>query len=252
MRYTEDPVTRADPALDSIIPLSSNAAYDMQDVVRRLIDDGNFFEIMPDYAKNIIVGFARMGGQTVGIVANQPLVSSGVLDIASSTKAARFVRTCDAYNIPLLTLVDVPGFLPGVAQEHGGIIRHGAKLLYAYAEATVPKITVITRKAYGGAFDVMSSKALRGDINYSYPTGEIAVMGAAGAVNIIFRGQENLEEKRREYETTFASPLPAAARGYIDDIIKPSTTRQKVIEDLIMLKTKKQSRPWRKHGNLPL
>ncbi|CAG8455215.1 25049_t:CDS:10 [Dentiscutata erythropus] len=198
-RCTDDPVTREDPSLNHIIPVDSTKAYDVRDVITRLVDDSNFFEIMPDYAKNIVIGFARMGGQTVSIVGNQPLVSSGVLDINSSVKASRFVRFCDAFNIPIITLVDVPGFLPGTAQEHNGIIRHGAKLLYAYAEATVPKITIILRKAYGGAYDVMSSKHLRGDINYAWPTGEIAVMGAKGAVEIIFRHVEGRTQAEKEY-----------------------------------------------------
>jgi propionyl-CoA carboxylase beta chain len=226
---------------------------------------------MPDFAKNIIVGFARMNGKTVSIVGNQPLVSSGVLDINSSVKAARFVRFCDSFNIPILTFVDVPGFLPGTAQEHGGIIRHGAKLLYAYAEATVPKITVITRKAYGGAYDVMSSKHLRGDVNvsrraftptlpfahhgfhqYAWPTAEVAVMGAKGAVEIIFRNDKNRGEAEQEYSKKFANPLPAAQRGYIDDIIIPSSTRSKIIDDLEMLSTKQLVNPKKKHGNVPL
>ncbi|CAG8517930.1 23315_t:CDS:10 [Racocetra persica] len=198
-RYTDDPITREDPSLNHIIPFDSTKAYDVRDVILRLVDDTNFFEVMPDYAKNIVIGFARMGGQTVSIVGNQPLVSSGVLDINCSVKAARFVRFCDAFNIPIITLVDVPGFLPGTAQEHNGIIRHGAKLLYAYAEATVPKITIILRKAYGGAYDVMSSKHLRGDINYAWPTGEIAVMGAKGAVEIIFRHVEDRTQAEKEY-----------------------------------------------------
>ncbi|CAG8445564.1 14404_t:CDS:2 [Dentiscutata heterogama] len=199
IRCTDDPVTREDPSLNHIIPVDSTKAYDVRDVITRLVDDSNFFEIMPDYAKNIVIGFARMDGQTVSIVGNQPLVSSGVLDINCSVKASRFVRFCDAFNIPIITLVDVPGFLPGTAQEHNGIIRHGAKLLYAYAEATVPKITIILRKAYGGAYDVMSSKHLRGDINYAWPTGEIAVMGAKGAVEIIFRHVEDRTQAEKEY-----------------------------------------------------
>ncbi|KAJ1977190.1 hypothetical protein H4R33_006267 [Dimargaris cristalligena] len=251
-RHTDDSATRGDEALDTIVPADSTKAYDMKDVASRLVDDGNFFEIMPDYAKNIIVGFARLDGQTVGVVGNQPLVSSGVLDINASVKAARFVRFCDAFNIPLLTLVDVPGFLPGTAQEHNGIIRHGAKLLYAYAEATVPKLTVITRKAYGGAYDVMSSKHLRGDVNYAWPTAEIAVMGAKGAVEIIFRNQANIEERVKEYTDKFANPLPAAKRGFLDDIILPSVTRSRLIEDLAILATKKLSNPPKKHGNIPL
>lgn len=209
---------------------------------------------MPEYAKNIIVGFARLGGQSVGIVANQPLVSSGVLDINCSVKAARFVRFCDAFGIPLVTLVDVPGFLPGTDQEHGGIIRHGAKLLYAYAEATVPKLTVITRKAYGGAYDVMSSQHLRGDANYAWPTAEIAVMGAKAAVKVLSRRQTTEEQQRstEAYTAKFANPLSAAQRGYIDDIIEPAGTRSLLIKDLRLLRDKRQSNPWKKHGNIPL
>ncbi|KAJ3332906.1 hypothetical protein HDU76_012643 [Blyttiomyces sp. JEL0837] len=252
IRATDDSETRTDPVLDTIVPADSTKAYDIKDVIERIVDDGRFFEIMPDYAKNMVIGFARMGGQTVSIIANQPLVSSGVLDINSSVKAARWVRFCDAFNIPLITFVDVPGFLPGTAQEHGGIIRNGAKLLYAYAEATAPKITVITRKAYGGAYDVMSSKHLRGDMNYSWPTGEIAVMGAKGAVEIIFRHAENKKEAEAEYVSKFANPLPAAQRGFLDDVILPSQTRRILLEDLKVLKTKKRENPPRKHGNIPL
>ncbi|KAJ3035103.1 hypothetical protein HDV00_004325 [Rhizophlyctis rosea] len=245
-RTTDDRVDRGDAALDTIVPADSSKAYDITKVITRIVDNGNFFEIMPDFAKNMVIGFGRLDGQTVSIVANQPLVSSGVLDINSSIKAARWVRFCDAFNIPLLTFVDVPGFLPGTSQEHGGIIRNGAKLLYAFAEATVPKITVITRKAYGGAYDVMSSKHLRGDLNYSWPTGEIAVMGAKGAVEIIFR---NVKDKN---VAKFANPLPAAQRGFLDDIIVPSTTRSRIIQDLKMLKNKNLRNPAKKHGNIPL
>ncbi|KAI9106115.1 carboxyl transferase [Phlyctochytrium arcticum] len=252
VRVTEDPVTRADAALDTLIPSDSTKAYDIKDVITRIVDDANFFEIMPDFAKNIVVGFGRLNGRTVSVIANQPLVSSGVLDINASVKAARWVRFCDAFNIPLLTFVDVPGFLPGTAQEHGGIIRNGAKLLYAYAEATVPKITVITRKAYGGAYDVMSSKHLRGDLNYSWPTGEIAVMGAKGAVEIIFRQHKDKTQAEAEYISKFANPLPAAQRGFLDDVIDPSSTRRRIIEDLKMLKTKNLKNPEKKHGNIPL
>ncbi|KAJ1975704.1 hypothetical protein H4R35_003031 [Dimargaris xerosporica] len=251
-RFTADSAVRSDGALDTIVPTDSTKAYDMKDVVARIVDDSHFFEIMPDYARNMIVGFARLDGKTVGVVGNQPLVSSGVLDINASVKAARFVRFCDAFNIPLLTLVDVPGFLPGTAQEHNGIIRHGAKLLYAYAEATVPKLTVITRKAYGGAYDVMSSKHLRGDVNYAWPTAEIAVMGAKGAVEIIFRKQANIEERVAEYTDKFANPLPAAKRGFVDDIIEPSQTRSRLIEDLAILEGKQLKNPAKKHGNIPL
>jgi propionyl-CoA carboxylase beta chain len=254
-RQTMDSPTRLDPALSDMVPWDPTKAYDMAEIVRRLVDDFAFFEIAPAYARNIITGFGRLNGSTVGVVANQPLVSSGVLDIAASVKAARFVRFCDAFSIPLLTLVDVPGFLPGTSQETGGIIRHGAKLLYAYAEATVPKLTVITRKAYGGAYDVMSSKHLRGDVNYAWPSAEIAVMGAKGAVEIIFRASGSAEEKAKrfsEYQSKFANPLPAAQRGYIDDIIDPATTRMRLIEDLSVLSSKRQANPWKKHGNIPL
>ncbi|TPX73076.1 acetyl-CoA carboxylase [Chytriomyces confervae] len=252
VRPTHDPSARADPVLNTIVPADSTKAYDIKDVVTRIVDDAEFFEIMPDYAKNIVIGFARLGGQTVSIIANQPLVSSGVLDINSSVKAARWVRFCDAFNIPLVTFVDVPGFLPGTTQEHGGIIRNGAKLLYAYAEATVPKLTVITRKAYGGAYDVMSSKHLRGDANYAWPTGEIAVMGAKGAVEIIFRHVKDKSAAEAEYVEKFANPLPAAQRGFVDDIILPSETRKILIKDLQILKSKKKENPWKKHGNIPL
>ena len=251
-RYTDDPITRADEALNTIVPTASTKAYDMKDVIRRLVDDGDFYEMAPDHARNIVIGFSRFDGRTVGVIANQPAVSSGVLDIAASVKAARFVRFCDAFHIPLLTLVDVPGFLPGTAQEHGGIIRHGAKLLYAYAEATVPKITIITRKAYGGAYDVMSSKHLRGDMNYAWPTAEIAVMGAKGAVEIIFRQQKDRTQAEQEYMHKFANPLPAAQRGFVDDVIVPSTTRRRIIHDLELLEGKELRNPSKKHGNIPL
>lgn len=254
LRATEDAPDRQDPVLKNIVPWNSAEAYDVKEVIRRIIDSEHFFEIMPEHAKNIVIGLARLGGQTVGVIGNQPLVSSGVLDINASVKAARFVRFCDAFGIPLVTLVDVPGFLPGTQQEHGGIIRHGAKLLYAYAEATVPKLTVILRKAYGGAYDVMSSKHLRGDVNYAWPTAEIAVMGAKAAVEVIFRGQDKAEQEARtdEYQTKFANPLPAAQRGYVDDIIDPPTTRARLIRDLVLLRGKRQVNPWRKHGNIPL
>ncbi|KAJ3051554.1 hypothetical protein HK097_007434 [Rhizophlyctis rosea] len=251
-RRTDDPSERADAALDTIVPVDSTKAYDIKKVISRIVDTNTFFEIMPDFAKNMVIGFARLDGRTVSIVANQPLVSSGVLDINASIKAARWVRFCDAFNIPLLTFVDVPGFLPGTSQEHGGIIRNGAKLLYAFAEATVPKITVITRKAYGGAYDVMSSKHLRGDLNYSWPTGEIAVMGAKGAVEIIFRNVKDKTQAEADYVAKFANPLPAAQRGFLDDIIVPSTTRSRIIRDLKMLKTKTLRNPAKKHGNIPL
>jgi len=251
-RYTNDLRSREDESLNVVVPADPNQPYNMLHVINRIIDDAHFFEIMPDFARNIIVGFARFEGKSVGLVANQPQELAGCLDIDASIKGARFVRFCDAFNIPILTLVDVPGFLPGVNQEHGGIIRHGAKLLYAYAEATVPKITVITRKAYGGAYDVMSSKHLRGDSNYSWPTGEIAVMGAKGATEIIFRGKTNLPELEAEYIAKFANPLPAARKGFIDDIIRPSETRRIICEDLEALKDKQDTNPKKKHGNIPL
>ncbi|XP_067949326.1 propionyl-CoA carboxylase beta chain, mitochondrial-like [Watersipora subatra] len=252
IRQCEDPWDRDVPSLQTVIPLETTAAYDMLDVIKETVDDREFFQIMPDYAKSIVVGFARMNGRTVGIVGNQPKSAAGCLDINSSTKGARFVRFCDAFNIPLITFVDVPGFLPGTQQEYGGIIRHGAKLLYAFAEATVPKITVITRKAYGGAYDVMSSKHLRGDINYAWPTAEVAVMGAKGAVSIIFRGADDQSSKEEEYIEKFANPFPAAVRGYVDDIIEPRMTRRKLCEDLELLRGKKLKNPWKKHGNIPL
>lgn len=252
VRVCHDDSDRDVPALDHIVPPDSTAAYDMMDVIHSLVDDRDFFEIHPKYATNIIVGFARMNGRTVGFVANQPKVAAGCLDINASVKAARFVRFCDAFNIPLVVLVDVPGFLPGLSQEHGGIIRHGAKLLYAFAEATVPKVTIITRKAYGGAYDVMASKHLRGDSNYSWPTGEIAVMGSKGAVAILYRGKDNLAQYEAEYIDKFRSPLSAAVRGYIDDVIQPRTTRRRICQDLEMLSTKKLSNPAKKHGNIPL
>eukprot|EP00051_Salpingoeca_urceolata_P004842 m.68133 g.68133 ORF g.68133 m.68133 type:complete len:545 (-) comp13882_c0_seq1:177-1811(-) len=252
IRETLDSSDRIEPSLDLVVPNDSQKAYNMKDVIMKVVDEEDFFELQPEYAQNIIVGFARMAGRAVGVVANQPLVASGTLDINSSVKAARFVRFCDAFNIPLITFVDVPGFLPGTAQEYGGIIRHGAKLLYAYAEATVPKITIITRKAYGGAYDVMSSKHLRGDINYAWPSAEIAVMGAKGAVSIIFRGKENLAELENEYVEKFANPFPAARRGFVDDIIQPSETRSMICHDLEMLSGKQRDGPRRKHGNIPL
>uniref|UniRef100_A0A673WK14 Propionyl-CoA carboxylase beta chain, mitochondrial n=1 Tax=Salmo trutta TaxID=8032 RepID=A0A673WK14_SALTR len=247
-----DPSDRLVPGLDTIVPFETTKAYDMLDIIQGIVDEREFFEIMPNYAKNIVVGFARMNGRTVGIVGNQPKVASGCLDINSSVKGARFVRFCDAFNIPILTFVDVPGFLPGTSQEYGGIIRHGAKLLFAFAEATVPKITIITRKAYGGAYDVMSSKHLRGDVNYAWPSAEVAVMGAKGAVQIIFRGKSNQAEQEAEYVEKFANPFPAAVRGFVDDIIVPSTTRKRICRDLEVLASKKQTNPWKKHANIPL
>ena len=255
-----DSPRRTAPELDSIVPDNPNRAYDMTAVIKHIVDDGEFFEVQEQFAKNILVGFARLNGRTVGIVAQQPRALAGVLDINASDKAARFVRFCDCFNVPLITFVDVPGFLPGVGQEHNGIIRHGAKLLYAYCEATVPKITVITRKAYGGAYDVMSSKHIRGDINYAWPTAEIAVMGAEGAVNILFRDEiekaANPEQRRKEliaeYTAKFANPYIAAARGYVDEVIEPSQTRIKLINALEMLKNKRDTNPPKKHGNIPL
>ena len=251
MLPTEDSILRADAALDTIVPADPNMPYDMGALVRRVLDDRHLFEIMPDHAKNILVGFGRMGGRSVGIVANQPQELAWCLDIDAAVKAGRFVRTCDAFGIPIITFVDVPGFLPGTGQEHGGVIRHGAKLLYAYAEATVPKITVITRKAYGGAYDVMSSKHLKGDVNYAWPSAEIAVMGAKGAVEIIFRGKD-VDENTLAYENKFANPFIAAQRGFVDGVIRPSETRRLVCEDLELLEGKRSERAWRKHGNIPL
>lgn len=253
---TNDPADRFDYSLDTLVPDNPNKPYDMKELIIKVVDDCDFFELQPDYAKNIITGFARMDGSTVGIVANQPLVLAGCLDIKSAIKAARFVRFCDAFNIPVVTFVDVPGFMPGTAQEYGGIIKHGAKLLYAYAECTVPKVTVITRKAYGGAYDVMSSKHLRGDVNLAWPSAEIAVMGPKGAVEIIFREEKNNPEKlakrEAEYKEKFANPFVAASRGFIDDVIMPFATRKRICRSLAMLKDKKQENPWRKHGNIPL
>jgi propionyl-CoA carboxylase beta chain len=256
LRPTQDPPTRMEMSLDALIPDNPNKPYDMRELILKIVDEGEFFELKPDFAGNIITGLARLEGSTVGIVANQPMVLAGCLDIDSSTKAARFVRFCDCFNIPLVTLVDVPGFLPGTSQELGGIIRHGSKLLYAYAEATVPKVTVITRKAYGGAYDVMSSKHLRGDVNYAWPTAEIAVMGPKGAVEIIFRPElkdaAKIAEKTEEYRQRFANPFVAGSRGYIDDVIMPHNTRMRVCRSLRMLQGKKLENPWRKHGNIPL
>lgn len=248
---TDDSRHRKVPTLTDIVPPDPNLPYDMVQVIEQIVDRGELYQIMPDYAKNMIVGFARMEGRSIGVIANQPMELAGCLDINSSVKAARFVRFCDAFNIPLVTFVDVPGFLPGTDQEYGGIIRHGAKLLYAFAEATVPKITVITRKAYGGAYDVMSSKHLRGDVNYAWPSAEIAVMGAKGAVEIIFRGK-NVEENTADYERKFANPMVAAQRGFVDDIIEPDATRLRICEDLDVLRTKNLKNPAKKHGNIPL
>jgi acetyl-CoA carboxylase carboxyltransferase component len=255
-----DPVDRLSPPLNDIAPENANEAYDMKEVILQTVDNGDFFEIKKDFAPNIIVGFARYNGMSVGIVANQPAHNSGVLDIDSSIKGARFVRFCDCFNIPIVTFVDVPGFLPGTAQEYGGVIRNGAKILYAYAEATVPKVTVITRKAYGGAYCVMSSKHLRGDINYAWPSAEIAVMGAKGAVGVLYGRQAKKEEdpetflndKEREYHDTVVNPYVAAQRGYIDDIIEPARTRIRVIRALDILQNKRDTNPMKKHGNIPL
>ena len=251
-----DPVDRVEPALDSLLPDNPNQPYDMKELIYKLVDSGDFFELQPNYAANIVIGLARIDGYPVGIVANQPMVLAGCLDIASSIKAARFVRFLDAFNIPIVTLVDVPGFLPGTAQEYGGIIKHGAKLLYAYAEATVPKVTVVTRKAYGGAYDVMSSKHLRGDVNYAWPSAEIAVMGPKGAVEIIFRQSRDnpdaLKKHEEDYRALFANPFVAGAKGFIDDVIMPHNSRKRVAGALKLLRNKKLDNPWKKHGTMPL
>jgi propionyl-CoA carboxylase beta chain len=259
-----DPIDRADAELDSVVPVESNLPYDIKDVITRVVDDGYFFEVQEHYAKNIVVGFARMNGRSVGIVANQPNYLAGVLDINSSIKGARFVRFCDCFNIPLITFEDVPGFLPGVQQEHGGIIMHGAKLLFAFSEATVPKVTVITRKAYGGAYCVMASKHIRADVNYAWPTAEIAVMGPEGAVNIVYKREldaaskngGDFEATRRakvdEFRDKFANPYVAAERGYIDSVIRPRDTRRRIIQALEMLDSKREKLPPKKHGNIPL
>ena len=238
------------------MPANPNTPYDMKELIQKVADEGDFFEIGPDFGKNVIIGFGRMEGSTVGFVANQPMSLAGVLDIDASRKAARFVRFCDCFNIPIVTFVDVPGFMPGTKQEYGGLIKHGAKLLFAYAEATVPKVTVITRKAYGGAYDVMSSKHLRGDMNFAWPTAEIAVMGAKGAVEIIFRAEagdpEKLAQRTKEYEDRFANPYVAASRGFIDDVIMPHNTRRRIVRALRQLRTKQASNPPKKHDNIPL
>ncbi|HEY1414777.1 MAG TPA: carboxyl transferase domain-containing protein, partial [Caulobacteraceae bacterium] len=255
-RESFDDPDRSEASLDTLVPANPNKPYNMKELIGKVVDESDFFDISPDYAKNVIVGFARMEGQTIGIVANQPQVLAGVLDIDASRKAARFVRFCDAFEIPIITFVDVPGFMPGTKQEQGGLIKHGAKLLFAFAEATVPKITVITRKAYGGAFDVMSSKNLRGDFNYAWPTAEIAVMGPKQAVEIIFRADigdpEKLGEREAEYRAHFANPFVAASRGYIDDVIMPHETRRRIGRALRSLKDKKLTNPWKKHDNIPL
>jgi len=256
LRETSDSPYRDEMSLDTLIPDNPNKPYDMKELIEKILDEGDFFEIQPNYAKNILIGLGRMEGQTVGIVANQPMVLAGCLDIDSSRKAARFVRFCDCFNIPIVTLVDVPGFLPGTKQEYGGIIKHGAKLLYAFTEATVPNVTLITRKAYGGAYDVMSSKHIGGDVNYAWPTAEIAVMGPKGAVEIIFRSDlgddQKIEERTEEYRKKFANPFVAGTRGYIDEVIQPHNTRRRICRALAMLRTKDVENPWKKHSNIPL
>ncbi|MDE2790784.1 MAG: acyl-CoA carboxylase subunit beta [Paracoccaceae bacterium] len=256
VRDFDDRPDRIVPALDSLIPDSPNAPYDIKELIESIADEGDFFELQAEYARNILIGFIRLEGSTVGVVANQPMVLAGCLDIDSSRKSARFVRFCDAFNIPILTLVDVPGFLPGTTQEYGGVIKHGAKLLFAYGEATVPKVTVITRKAYGGAYDVMASKHLRGDINYAWPTAEIAVMGAKGAVEILYRSEIGdpaaIEQRTRDYEERFANPFVAAEKGFIDEVITPRRTRIRVCRAFAALRNKTLSNPSKKHDNLPL
>jgi propionyl-CoA carboxylase beta chain len=251
-----DSPDRIDYALDTLIPDNPNKPYDMKELIGKIADEGDFFELQADYAKNIVIGFIRIEGSTVGVVANQPMVLAGVLDINSSRKAARFVRFCDCFNIPILTLVDVPGFLPGTSQEFGGVIKHGAKLLFAYGEATVPKVTLITRKAYGGAYDVMASKHLRGDVNYAWPTAEIAVMGAKGAVEILYRAElgdkDKIARRTKDYETRFANPFVAAEKGFIDDVIMPHSTRKRIARAFASLRNKDLKNPWKKHDNIPL
>jgi propionyl-CoA carboxylase beta chain len=251
-----DPPDRTDMSLDTLIPANPNQPYDMKELILKIVDEGDFFEIQDAHARNIITGFARVNGRTVGIVANQPMVLAGVLDSDAGRKAARFVRFCDCFNIPIVTLVDVPGFLPGTAQEYGGLIKHGAKLLYAYAEATVPKITVITRKAYGGAYVVMASKHLRGDVNYAWPTAEIAVMGSKGAAEILYRAElgdsAKIQARIKEYEQRFANPFVAAERGFLDEVIMPHSTRRRIARALNMLRHKELTNPWKKHDNIPL
>jgi propionyl-CoA carboxylase beta chain len=253
--FFDDPA-RVEPSLDTLVPDNPNQPYDMKELIAKVADEGDFFEIQKDYAGNIVIGFIRIEGSTVGVVANQPMVLAGCLDIDASRKAARFVRFCDAFEIPILTFVDVPGFLPGVSQEHDGIIKHGAKLLFAYGEATVPKVTVLTRKTYGGAYVVMSSKHLRGDINYAWPTAEVAVMGAKGAVEILYRSdlsdKERIAARVKEYEDRFANPFVAAERGFIDEVIMPQSTRRRVARAFAALRTKRLSNPWKKHDNIPL
>jgi propionyl-CoA carboxylase beta chain len=251
-----DDAQRLDKSLDTLIPENTNKPYDIKELILKVVDEADFFEIQETHARNIVTGFGRVEGRTVGFVANQPMVLAGVLDADASRKAARFVRFCDCFNIPIVTFVDVPGFLPGTAQEYGGLIKHGAKLLFAYAEATVPKVTIITRKAFGGAYDVMASKHLRGDINFAWPTAQIAVMGAKGAVEIIFRqdigDKEKIAARTAEYEERFLSPFVAAERGYIDEVIMPHSTRRRIARALAMLRHKELENPWKKHDNIPL
>ena len=255
-RATDDPATREEPSLDTLIPDNPNEPYDVKELIKKIVDEGDFYELQPNHAGNMIIGFGRMEGSTVGFVANQPMVLAGCLDIDASVKAARFIRFCDCFNIPVVLLVDVPGFLPGVNQEYAGLIRHGAKLLYAFAEATVPKVTIITRKAYGGAYIVMGSKHLRADVNLSWPSAEIAVMGSKGAVEIIFREDskdaEKIAQREQEYKDQFANPFRVGTRGYIDDVIMPHNTRKRICRSLRMLRNKEQKNPWKKHGNIPL
>ncbi|MBT3916383.1 MAG: acyl-CoA carboxylase subunit beta, partial [Rhodospirillaceae bacterium] len=256
IRPTDDPADRQEPSLDTLVPDNPNESYDVNELIIKLVDEGDFFEIKPNFAANMVTGFGRIEGSTVGIIANQPKILAGCLDIDASVKSARFIRFCDCFNIPIVLLVDVPGFLPGTAQEYGGLIRHGAKLLYAFAEATVPKVTLITRKAYGGAYIVMGSKHLRGDVNFAWPSAEIAVMGSKGAVEIIFRAdlndEEKIAEREKDYQAQFANPFRVGARGYIDDVIMPHNTRWRIARSLRMLKNKQMEIPWRKHGNIPL
>jgi propionyl-CoA carboxylase beta chain len=255
IKANSDPIDRRDGSLMSLVPEDSNKPYDIKTLIESVVDNKYFYEVQEHFAQNIVIGFGRMNGKSVGFVANQPASYAGVLDINSSVKAARFVRFCDAFNIPIITFVDVPGFLPGTAQEYGGIIRHGAKLLYAYSEATVPKITLITRKAYGGAYDVMSSKHIGADVNFAWPTAEIAVMGAEGAVGILYRNLETDDDRKNaidEYKDAFANPYKAAELGYVDEIIYPRDTRFKLIQALEMTKNKSESNPMKKHGNIPL
>ena len=251
-----DTPNRIEESLDTLVPDNPNTPYDMKELIEKVADEGDFYEIQENFAKNIITGFIRLEGQTVGVVANQPMVLAGVLDIDSSRKAARFVRFCDCFEIPILTLVDVPGFLPGTKQEYNGVIKHGAKLLFAYGEATVPKVTVITRKAYGGAYVVMASKHLRADVNYAWPTSEVAVMGAKGATEILYRSElgnaAKIAQRTKDYEDRFANPFVAAERGFIDEVIQPQSTRKRVCKAFAMLRSKKRSMPWKKHDNIPL